>query len=201
LGIEVGRLDGMKYRGFREDMIIATSRELKFLGLAASEIRAILNLAGAKWRSVQIREGRRDEVYEERDSRVFHEATVALMKTTMAAMQQLAELGHAADGETFMLAAISIAIDGLFSRGPKTIRSWLNSGDEETRKAVLSFAMGSSIFVEPATIDILIQRIIKFRYGVIFDTGRDNCGSILGVIERIGNSGYSCLKPITDSIR
>jgi hypothetical protein len=191
----------MKYRGFREETLLAAARELESLELKPAEVYAILNLAGAKWRSVQIREGRGDEAYEEEDGQVFHEATVALMKATMAENQQLAELGHTTDGERFMLLAISITMNKLFLRGPRSIRKWLGSGDGDTRKIILSFAMGSSIIVESGAIGILIRRIVKFRYGAISGFGKDVSDSIIEIIEKLGNSGYSCLKPITDSMK
>jgi hypothetical protein len=186
----------MKYRGFREEALIPAFKELEALGLKPAEAWAILNLAGAKWRSVQIREGRVDEYQDEGDSRVFRDATVALMKTTMTESQELARLVHAAEAERFMLAAIAITIDRLFSRGPKSIRKWLGEGEEETRKVVLSFAMGSSILVEPQAIDILVRRIVEFRYGTRAAAEEDIGDALVGLIERLGNSGYACLKPI-----
>jgi hypothetical protein len=186
----------MKYRGFREETLLAASRELEALGLRPSELHSILNLAGAKWRSVQMREGRGEEFQSEEDSRVFHEATVSLMKSTMAETQQLAELVHTTEGERLMLLAISITMNRLFLRGPVSIRRWLRAGDRETRKIILSFAMGSSIIVDPLAIDILMHRIVKFRYGVQFDRGVDISESIIAIITRLGNSGYSCLNPI-----
>ena len=189
----------MKYRGFREEILLEAVRGLENLGLKPSEVHAILNLAGAKWRSVQIREGRGNEIQEEEDSQVFHDATVALMKSTMEENQQLAELGHTTEGERFMLLAISITIDKLFSRGPRPIRRWLRAGDKKTREIVLSFAMGSSILIESGAVDILMHRIVKFRYGAQLDAGKDISNSIIDIIEKLGNSGYSCLKPITDA--
>jgi hypothetical protein len=188
----------MKYRGFREEILLAAVKELEALGLSTAETYPILNLAGAKWRSVQAREGRGDELHEAESSQVFHEATVAIMARTMAENQELADLGHASDGERFMLLAISITMNKLFSRGPALIRKWLRAGDENTRKIILSFAIGSSIIVEAGAIDGLLHRIVKFRYGAVFDTAKDLSDSIIDVIERLGNSGYSCLKPITD---
>jgi hypothetical protein len=190
----------MKYRGFREDLFLAAARELEGLGLKASEVHAILNLAGAKWRAVQIREGRGYEYQDEADGRLFHDATLALMQATMTETQRLAELGHSPEGERFMLLAISITLNELFSRGPKSIRRWIRSGDQEKNRIVLSFAIGSTIIVEPQAIDILMHRIVKFRYGAIFDAGKDVSGAVLEVIERLGNAGYSCLKPIADSM-
>lgn len=176
-------------------------KDLKALGLKAPEAYAILNLAGAKWRSVQIREGRGDEFQDEDDSQVFHEATVALMKSTMTETQQLALLGHATEGERFMLLGISITLHRLFSRGPGAIRKWLRSGDRQTRKIILSFAMGSSILVEPGAIDILMRRIVKFRYGTLLEGEKDISDSVIQTIERLGSSGYACLKPISDTTK
>jgi hypothetical protein len=191
----------MKYRGFREDTLLAAVRELEALGLKPAEAYAVMNLAGAKWRSVQIRESRGDEFQDEADSLVFHEATVGLMKTTMTETQQLAKLGHSTEGERFMLLGISLAMNRLFARGPSSIRDWLGEGDNEARKAVLAFAMGSYIIVEPQVIDLLMRRIVKLRYGSPFDAGRDISESVLAVVERLGTSGYSCLKPMSDSLR
>jgi hypothetical protein len=191
----------MKYRGFREETLIAAYKELEALGLGPSEAHAILNLAGAKWRSVQIREGRGEEYQAEQDGQVFHEATVLLMKSTMTETQALAELGHAAEGERFMLLAIGITMARLFARGPVSIRKWLRAGDREARKVILSFAMGSSILVDPQAIDILMRRIVAFRYGPQFDRGVDVSGSIIELIDRLGNSGYSVLNPIAGAIK
>jgi hypothetical protein len=185
----------MKYRGFREETLLSAFKELESLGLTSAGANAVLNLAGAKWRSVQIREGRVDEYQAEEDGRVFHDATVALMKATMTETQELALLAHAEEGERFMLAAISITLNRLFERGPKSIRKWLSVGDVETRKTVLSFAMGSSILVEPQAIDFLMRRIVKFRYATPAGEGEDISDPVIGLIERLGNSGYACLKP------
>jgi hypothetical protein len=186
----------MKYRGFREETLLSSFRELEALGLKPSEAYALLNLAGAKWRSVQIREGRGDEYQAEEDGLVFHQAAVALMKQTMAETQELAMLGHAAEGERFMLVAISVTLNRLFARGPKAIGRWLRAGEPESRKVLLSFAIGSSIIVEPQAIDILMRRIVEYRYSVQFDGGVDMSDSILQIVERLGTSGYACLKPI-----
>lgn len=188
----------MKYRGFREETLLAAVQQLEGLGLTPSEVHAVLNLAGAKWRSVQIREGRGNEVQEEEDSQVFHEATVALMNSTMTENQELAELGHAVEGERFMLLAISLTIGKLFSRGPKSIRRWLRAGDRKTREIILSFAMGSSILIESAAIDTLMYRIVKFRYGAQLDENKDISDSVIQIIEKLGNAGYQCLKPIAE---
>jgi hypothetical protein len=191
---------GMKYQGFREETLLSSFHDLEALGLSSNEACAILNLAGAKWRSVQIREGRSNEIQEQIDGRVFHEATVALMNSTMTETQQLALLGHAGEGERFMLVAISVTLNRLFSRGPTSIRKWLRAGDRKTREVILSFAIGSCIIIEPQAIDILMHRIVKLRYGVVFDSGNDISDSIIEVIEKLGTSGYSCLKPITDTM-
>ena len=190
----------MKYRGFREEILLSTYGELEALGLKPAEAYAILDLAGAKWRSVQISEGRGDEYQDDYDNQVFHEATIALMRATMPENQQLAELGHTKDGERFMLLAISITVNWLFLRGPKSVRKWLQAGERKTREIILSFAMGSSIIVEPSAIDVLMRRIVKFRYEV-FDQEKDISDSIIGIIEKLGASGYSCLKPITDALK
>jgi hypothetical protein len=189
----------MKYRGFREETLLAAVAELDALGMKPSEIHAVINLAGAKWRSVQIREGRGDEFQDEEDSRVFHEATVSLMKSTMSETQKLAVLGHASEGERFMLLAISITLQQLFSRGPRLVRDWLAAGEKRKRKVVLAFAMGSSIIVEPQAIDILMHRIVKFRYGVPFDGGKDISAAVISVVDRLGHAGYACLNPIADA--
>jgi hypothetical protein len=190
----------MKYRGFREETLLSAAHDLEALGLKPSEVYAILNLAGAKWRSVQIREGRIDEIQEQGDGRIFHEATISLMKNTMAANQQLALIGHTADGERFMLLAISVTMNKLFTQGSSSIRKWLRAGDQNTNRIILSFAIGSSIIVEPNAIDLLTRRIVKFRYGLAFDSAKDISDPIIEVIEKLGNSGYLCLKPITDAM-
>ena len=189
----------MKYRGFREETLLSSFHELEALGLTQSEAYAILNLAGAKWRSVQIREGRSDEFQDAEDSRVFREATVALMNDTMTQSQQLALLSHSSEGERFMLLAISITMNRLFARGSKSIRKWLGAGDAEVRKIILSFAMGSSILVEPQAIDILLHRIVRLRYGTQFDSGKDVSDAVIKILEKLGASGNACLKPITNA--
>ena len=190
----------MKYRGFREETLLAAGRELEGLGLKPSEIHAVLNLAGAKWRAVQINEGRGNEAQEEEDSRVFHEATVTVMQSTMTENMRLVQLLHATEGERFMFLAISLTLGELFSRGPRSIRRWLHAGDRKTREVVLSFAIGSSIIVDPRAMDVLFDRIVRFRYGAPFDSGVDVSESVLAVIARLGKAGYACLNPITDTM-
>lgn len=191
----------MKYLGFREETLLEAAHRLEALELRPAEVYAILNLAGAKWRSVQVREGRGNELQSQEDSRVFHEATVAAMQTMMSENQKLAALGHTEDGERFMLLAIGISMSELFSRGPKTIRKWIGRGDGETRRIVLSFAMGSSIVMEPRAIDFLMPRIVKFRYGVHFEQDKDISDAVIAVIEGLANSGNSCLNPIADAMK
>ncbi len=186
----------MKYRGFREEPLLAAARELEALGLMPSEVHAILNLAGAKWRSVQIREGRDNEYQDQNDALVFHKATTALMKSTMPVTQELALLAHSSEGEKFMLLAIGVTMGRLFERGSPSIREWLREGDARTRKVILSFAIGSSIIVEPQAIDGLMYRIVKLRYGAQIEASDDISDAVLGVVESLGNSGYACLKPI-----
>jgi len=190
----------IKYRGFREESLLAVVRELEGLDLKPSEIYAILNLAGAKWRSVQIGKDRGEDVQDEEDSLVFHAATILIMNSTMTENVQLVQLGHASDGERFMLLAISLAMAKLFSSGPSLIRRWLRGGDKKTRRIILAFAIGSNIVVEPKSIDLLVRRIVKSRYGVPFDAGMDISETVIELIDRLGNSGYSCLNPIEDTI-
>ncbi len=191
----------MKYRGFRKETLLAAVQELESLGLKPSEVNAILNLAGAKWRAVQIREGRGEELQDEEDSLVFHEATVAIMQATMAGIQQLAKLGHSTEGERFMLLGISIAMNGLFSRGHGPIGRWLRGGDRKAKETVLSFAMGASVLAEAQAIDSLVQSVVMFRYGVKFEEERDLSAPILAVIGKLGNSGYACLNPVVDATK
>ena len=190
---------GMKYRGFRQETLVSAFKELELLGLSAVEAYAILNLAGAKWRSVQIREGRVEESQDEEDSRIFRKATLSLMKSTMTVTQELAQLAHASEAERFMLASIAVTLNRLYTRGPKSIRDWLRSGEVEARKILLSFAIGSSILVDPQAIDFLTRRIVEFRYGARFPADGDPAEAILALIDRLGNSGYACLKPIADT--
>jgi hypothetical protein len=191
----------MKYLGFREETLLDAVHRLEALEMRPSEVHAIMNLAGAKWRSVQVREGRGNELQSQEDSRVFHDATVAIMQTMMSENQKLAALGHTEDGERFMLLAISVAMSELFARGPKSIRKWIGRGEAEARKVILSFAMGSSIVMEPQAIDYLMPRIVKFRYGVHFEQDKDISDAVIAVIEGLGNSGNSCLNPIADAMK
>lgn len=195
---ETGR---MIYRGFRAEPLLAVSHQLEGLGLKSAEVHAILNLAGAKWRSVQIREGRGNELQDPEDGRVFHEATVALMRSVMDETNRLALLNHSTDGERFMLLAISITLNGLLVDGGKSIRRWLRAGDKKGREAVLSFAIGASIVVEPRAIDVLLRNLVKFRYGVQFDSREDISGPIIECIDGLGNSGFSVLNSIVDAIK
>ena len=190
----------MKYKGFREDTLLSAFHEFEALGLSPNEAYAILDLAGAKWRAVQIREGRSQEYYDEEDGIVFQKATVAIMQSTMPVAQHPALLCHSSQIERFMLVALTISINKLFTRGTKTIKQWLGAGDIETRKIILAFALGASIIVEPKAIDVLINSIVRLRYGVVYDMGRDISDSIIKVIEKIGNSGYLYLNPIEDAI-
>jgi hypothetical protein len=191
----------MKYRGFREEPLLAAAKQLEGLGLRSAEIYAVLNLAGAKWRSVQVREGRGNELQEPEDGQVFHEATVSLMQSTMKESTEIARLSHSAEAERFMLLAISTTINGLFTRGPKTIRRWIRNGDASSRKIVLAFAIGSCIIVEPRAIDALTRSIVQFRYGVVLESEKDVGDSIIEIIESLGNAGYSCLNPIADAMK
>lgn len=54
-----------RYRGFNEEKLIRASKEFEALGMKPSEVYAAMNLAGAKWRSVQRYNGRKDEAHEE----------------------------------------------------------------------------------------------------------------------------------------
>ncbi len=191
----------MIYRGFREAPLLAGAKELERLDMMPSEVCAILELSGAKWRAVQIREGRAEEFQDEGDGRVFQEATVAMMKATMAENIDLMRLGHATQSESFMLLAVSISLSRLFTFGPGSVRRWLRSGDAEARRVLLSFAIGSSILVEPQAIDILLHRIVKCRYAAALDSRKDISGPVIGIIERLGNSGNECLNPVVDAMK
>ena len=76
----------------------------------------------------------------------------------------------------------------------------MHAGDRKTREVVLSFAIGSSIIVDPRAMDVLFDRIVRFRYGAPFDSGVDVSESVLAVIARLGKAGYACLNPITDTM-
>lgn len=185
----------MTYRGFRKEALLEAARELEALGLGPGAVYAAMNLAGAKWRSVQLREGRGYETHAEGDSRVFHTATESVMRSTMETTLKLGQLAHSSEGDRFMFLAISLTLARLFSRGPRAIRDWLKEGDEETRKVILSFAIGSSIIVEERSIDYFFDRILKFRYAITFDSGKDCSKQVLAVIERLGMAGYAILNP------
>lgn len=122
------------------------------------------------------------------------------MQATMPVAQHLALLCHSSQVERFMLVALTISINKLFTRGTKNIKEWLGVGDKETRKIILAFALGASIIVEPKAIDVLINSIIRLRYGVVFDLGKDISDSIIKIIGKLGDSGYLCLNPIEDTL-
>ncbi len=185
----------MTYRGFREESLLEAAKELEALGLGPGSIYAAMNLAGAKWRSVQLREGRRYETHAEEDSRVFHKATESVMKSTMETTLRLSQLAHCSEGDRFMFLAIGLTLARLFSRGPRSIRDWLKEGDVESRKVILAFAIGSSIIVEESSIDYFFRRILEFRFGVGFESLKDETPGILGVVGRLGQAGYAILNP------
>ncbi|MEI6388012.1 MAG: hypothetical protein WCQ50_15390 [Spirochaetota bacterium] len=189
-----------RYRGFKEEKLTRVSKEFEALGMMPSEIYAAMNLAGAKWRSVQRHNGRKDEAHEEEDGRVFQTAIRYVMQATMTETLQLGKLAHATEGERFMFLAISITLNRLFTRGPRRIREWLEEGEVEERKVLLSFAIGSCIIVADNSIDYFFARIVGFRYGSSFDSGNDIADAVLHVIGKIGISGSSILNPVTDEI-
>jgi hypothetical protein len=188
----------MKYQGFREGKLLSVAKELQRIGLKPSEVYAIMNLAGAKWRSVQLREGQENETYDESDGRVFSEATSYSMKHTMENAIMLGNLTHTSEGERLMLLSIGVTLNRLFTRGSRTVREWLENGDVESRKIVLSFAIGSCIIVDVRMIDVFFKQLIKFRYGTPFDGDKDISDQILASVERLGNAGYSVLQPISE---
>jgi len=190
----------IKYLGFDEEKLLAAAKDLEAIGLRPSEVHAAMNLAGAKWRSVQRREGRKDETHEEGSGRVFQEATQQIMQATMTNAIILGKLGHAAEGEGLMFVAISVTLNKLFLRGPRLIKDWLEEGDPESRRIVLSFAIGSCIIVNAEGIDIFFDRIVRSRYGFPFDSGKDVSEAVLDVIGRLGKAGYEILNAVSDSI-
>lgn len=190
----------MNYRGFKEEKLLKAAKEFEALGMKPSEIYAAMDMAGVKWRSIQIREERENESFEDMDGHVFHEATKAAMNSTMVVTAQLAKLGHATEGERFMFSGIGLNLNSHFSRGSGLIRTWLEIGDRESRKMILSFAIGSCILVEPKFIDIFFERIIRFRYGTPFESDKDISEQVLAVIDRLGKAGYSILNPVNDAI-
>lgn len=185
----------MTYRGFREEALLQAAKELEALGLGPGAVYAAMNLAGAKWRSVQLREGRKYETHAEEDSRVFHAATESVMRSTMETTLKLSQLAHSSEGDRFMFLAISLTLARLFSRGPRSIRDWLKDGDVESRKVILAFAIGSSIIVEESSIDYFFRRILEFRFGVGFESLKDETARILEVVGRLGQAGYAILNP------
>lgn len=189
----------MRYQGFREKKLLSAAEELKAFGLKPSEVFAVMNLAGAKWRSVQIREGRANESYEESDGRVFSEATAYAMKHTMENAIMLGNLAHASDGGRLMFLSVGLTLNGLYSRGSRAVKEWLEDGDAEVRKVILSFAIGSCIIVDARMIDVFFERMIKFRYGTPFDGEKDSSDLILASVERLGNAGYSVLYPLSET--
>jgi len=189
-----------RYLGFDEGKLLAAAKELTAIGLRPPEVYAAMNLAGAKWRAVQVKEGRSQEAHVERDSLVFQKASKYILQTTMTTTIQLGKLGHAVEGERFMFIAISATFNMLLTRGPRSIREWLEEGDTEARKFILPFAVGSFILLESDGIDFFFDRMVRFRYGFPFDAGKDVTAPVLGVIGSLGKAGYGILKPITDSI-
>ncbi|MEI6874752.1 MAG: hypothetical protein WCL50_06440 [Spirochaetota bacterium] len=184
-----------KYRGFNEALLLDAVRELEELGLTENQIYPVLHLAGAKWRSVQIRENRLNEIQDPKTSVMLQSATVAFMRSTMGANQQLAKLGHSSEFDRFMFSAISIAFGDLVNEGGTTIAKWLKAGDRQKRKVVLAFAMGASILVDSGAIDTLFHRVIQARFE---SADNEVAAPILLLIDRLGNAGYDCLKPVSD---
>ena len=76
---------------------------------------------------------------------------------------------------------------------------WLENGDAESRKIILSFAIGSCIIVDARMIDVFFKQMIKFRYGTPFDGEKDISDQILASVEKLGNAGYSVLQHIPDN--
>ena len=190
----------MNYRGFKEEKLLKAVKELEALGMKPSEIYASLDMAGVKWRSIQIKQGRKNEAHEDVDGHVFLEATKAVMQSTMVVTADLAKLGHSTEAERFMFSGIGLNLSDLFLRGPKIVRTWLLNGDVESRKAILSFAIGSCILIEPNFMDMFFERIVRFRYGSPFESDRDISDKVLTIIDRLGKAGYSILNPIEDSM-
>jgi hypothetical protein len=186
----------MKYQGFREEKLLSQAKELLNLGLKPSEVYTVMNLAGAKWRSVQLIEGQKNESYEESDGRVFSAATSYAMKHTMENAVMLGNLTHTSEGERLMFLSIGLTLSRLFTRGSRAVREWLANGDVESRKFVLSFAIGSCIIVDARMIDAFFKQMIKFRYGTPFEGDKDVSDQVLASVERLGNAGYSVLQPI-----
>jgi hypothetical protein len=187
----------MKYQGFREEKLLSAAKELLDLGLKPSEVYAVMNLAGAKWRSVQLIEGQKNESYEESDGRVFSEATSYAMKHTMENAVMLGNLTRTSEGERLMFLSIGLTLNRLFTRGSRAVREWLANGDAESRKVILSFAIGSCIIVDVRMIDPFFTQMIKFRYGTPFEGDKDISDQILALVERLGNAGYSVLQPLS----
>jgi hypothetical protein len=187
----------MKYRGFNEEPLLAAVKQLEDLGLPLRQIYPIVNVAGAKWRSVQITENRQGEIQDSTTGPIFQKATIAFMQETMRENQALAALGHTDEVDRFMLLAMGVAFDRLVSGGPGSLTEWLGGGKRKKRKTILAFAMGSNILVEAAAIDTMIGRIIQGRYA---DPDRDLATPILSVIEGLGHAGYACLRPIGDRL-
>ena len=185
----------MKYQGFHEERLLLAAKELETLGLKSSEVYAVMNLAGAKWRSVQLRKGRSNESYAERDGQVFHEAVVYTMKHTMENTALFGKLTHAAESQQLMFLAVGLTLNRLFTRGSKAVLEWLKDGDVESRKIVLSFAIGSCIIMDARFIDIFFEQMVRFRYGTPFEAGNDISDQILAAVDKLGKAGNSVLLP------
>lgn len=186
----------MKYRGFNEAYLHGALTELRGLGLRPTQAYPILHLAGAKWRSVQTREKREDEVQDRRVAIVLHHATVAFMHATMEQNRRLLELSRGASFEDTMLLAVSLSFRELASTTSPLVGPWLRSGNLGRRRAVLAFALGASIVVEPSAIDAMTARIVRARYADPLARGEDPTSAILSLIERVGNAGYALMNPV-----
>ena len=81
-----------------------------------------MNLAGAKWRSVQLRKGQKNESYDESDTRIFSEATTYSMKHTMENAIILGNLTHTSEGERLMFLSIGLTLNRVFTRGSRSVR-------------------------------------------------------------------------------
>jgi hypothetical protein len=185
----------MKYRGFNEAPLVEAVRDLEAHGLSLTQIHPLINVAGAKWRAIQIRESRFDEIQDAWDNTIFHQATITLMQATMKENQKLAKLGHAKEFDRFILLAMGFAFAELVASGPPTIVNWLKDGDTERRKIVLAFATGSYIMVDPDALDAMIHRIVHARFD-----DPEITSYVIATIHRLGNAGYACLNPVPDTL-
>jgi len=190
----------MVYRGFNEGKLLSAAKEFEALGLSPQQVYPLMNAAGAKWRSIQVREKRNEESQDRAIMTVLQKVAAGFMQATMTANQELARLGHAEEVEKYLLLAVGIAYNELLTSGPSVVKRWIKAGDAERRKYVLAFALGSCILIEAEAADQMVLRMVRARYAPSFDSGSGLAEALASAIDRLATSGYAILLPVLDPL-